>query len=115
MKGTNSPLPTTGKTVAWSPDGQQITYVSAQPGPESSDTTDDPIVITRYLYKPTATEGNSHFNDNKRLHVFLIDRTTGQSRQLTSGTHHEHSIEWSPNGKETAFVSNREQDRRCPS
>lgn len=52
MEGTNSPLPTTGKTIAWSPDSKQIAYVSAQPGPEAADATGDPIVITRYLYKP---------------------------------------------------------------
>jgi len=110
MESTNSPLPTTGRTVTWSPDSQQIAYVSAQPGPETADATGDPIVITRYLYKPTASEGDSHFNDNKRLHIFAIDLATGQSRQLTNGTHHEHSIEWSPDGKEIAFVSNREQN-----
>ncbi|HEV2447303.1 MAG TPA: prolyl oligopeptidase family serine peptidase, partial [Candidatus Sulfopaludibacter sp.] len=91
-------------------DAKQIAYVSAQPGPETADATGDPVVITRYLYKPTATEGNSHFNDNKRLHIFLLDVATGQSRQLTTGTHHEHSIDWSPNGREIAFISNREQN-----
>jgi dipeptidyl aminopeptidase/acylaminoacyl peptidase len=110
LEGTNSPLPTTGTTVAWSPDSKQIAYVSAQPGPETGDATGDPIVITRYLYKPTASEGNSHFNDNKRLHIFVADVTTGQTRQLTSGTHYEHSIEWSPDGKEIAFISNREEN-----
>ena len=59
LEGTNAPLPTTGKTMTWSPDGKQIAYVSAQPGPETADATGDPIVITRYLYKPTAAEGNS--------------------------------------------------------
>ncbi|HZT32281.1 MAG TPA: S9 family peptidase [Bryobacteraceae bacterium] len=108
MLGTNSPLPTTGNTVAWSPDGRQIAYVSAQPGPETAEATGDPIVITRYLYKPEASEGNSHFNDNRRLHIFVVDVATGQSRQLTTGTHYEHSIDWSPNGREIAFISNRE-------
>ena len=110
MNGTNSPLPTTGKTIAWSPDSKLIAYVSALPGPETAEATGDPIVITRYLYKPTATEGNTHFNDNKRLHIFLIDPATGQTRQLTNGTHHEHSIEWSPDGREIAFISNREEN-----
>ena len=32
MSGTNSPLPTTGKTVAWSPDGKRIAFVSSVPG-----------------------------------------------------------------------------------
>jgi Tol biopolymer transport system component len=108
MEGTNSPLPTTGQTVAWSPDSKQIAYVSAQPGPETAEAGGDPIVITRYLYKPDAAEGNSHFNDNRRLHIFVLDVATGTSRQLTSGTHYEHSIDWSPDGKEIAFISNRE-------
>ena len=110
MEGTNSPLPTTGRTIAWSPDSRHIAYVSAVPGPETAEATGDPIVITRYLYKPTAEEGNTRFNDNKRLHIFVIDPGTGQTRQLTNGTHYEHSIEWSPDGKEIAFISNREQN-----
>jgi dipeptidyl aminopeptidase/acylaminoacyl peptidase len=108
LDGTNAPLPTTGKTVTWSPDSKQIAYVSSQPGPETADATGDPIVITRYLYKPTAGEGNSHFNDNKRLHIFIADVATAKSRQLTTGTHYEHSIDWAPDGKQIAFISNRE-------
>ncbi len=109
MEGSNAPLPSTGKTVAWSPDSKQIAYVSAQPGPEP-DIHGDPIVITRYLYKPTAGEGNSHFNDNKRLHIFVVDVASAQSRQLTTGTHYEHSIDWSPDGRAIAFISTRDQD-----
>src|ERR1700676_686528 len=108
LEGTNAPLPTTGKDIAWSPNSNSIAYVSAQPGPETADATGDPIVITRYLYKPTAGEGNSHFNDNKRLHIFIADVASGTSKQLTTGTHYEHSVDWSPGGKEIAFISNRE-------
>ena len=108
LDGTNAPLPTTGKNIAWSPNSSSIAYVSSQPGPETADASGDPIVITRYLYKPTASEGNSHFNDNKRLHIFVAEVASGTSKQLTTGTHYEHSIDWSPAGKEIAFVSNRE-------
>ena len=45
----------------------------ATPGPETADATGDPMVITRFLYKPTASEGNTRFNDNRRLHIFLLD------------------------------------------
>ncbi len=109
LEGTNAPLPGSGKNIAWSPDSKQIAFVSAQPGPEP-DLHGDPIVITRYLYKPTASEGFSHFNDNKRLHIFIVDAASGQSRQLTTGNHYEHSIDWSPDGARIAFISSREPD-----
>ena len=108
LEWTNSPLPTTGKRFAWSPDSKRLAFVNAVPGPETADASGDPMVITRYLYKPDYEEGLSHFNDNRRLHIFVADISSGQIRQLTDGTHYEHSIDWSPDGREIAFVSNRE-------
>jgi len=108
LEGTNSPLPTTGRRFAWSPDSKRLAFVNAVPGPETADASGDPIVITRYLYKPDYDEGLTHFNDNRRLHIFVSDIASGQIRQLTDGNHHEHSIDWSPDGREIAFVSNRE-------
>ncbi|HVP48060.1 MAG TPA: S9 family peptidase [Bryobacteraceae bacterium] len=108
LQSTNSPLPITGSRLAWSPDSKQIAFVNAVPGPETAAASGDPMVITRYLYKPDYEEGFSHFNDNRRLHIFVADLGTGKIRQLTDGTHYEHSIDWSPDGREIAFVSNRE-------
>jgi dipeptidyl aminopeptidase/acylaminoacyl peptidase len=102
---TNAPLPSTGASVTWSPDGKQIAFISATPGPETKDASGDPIVITRYMYKPDAGEGNSHFNDNRRLHIFVVDVATKRVRQLTDGVAYEHSIDWSPNGDEIVYLS----------
>lgn len=110
VESTNHPLPTSGDTIAWAPDGRSIAYVSATPGPETDDANGDPMVITRYLYKPTATEGLTRFNDNKRLHLFVVDVATRRVRQLTTGAFYEHSIAWSPKGDQVLFVSNRERD-----
>ncbi len=110
VQGTNHPLPSTGERIAWSPDGKQIAFISATPGPETEAASGDPMVITRYLYKPTASEGMTRFNDNRRTHIFIADIETRQVRQLTEGNYYEHSIDWSPNGEEILFVSNREPD-----
>ncbi|MEP7271602.1 MAG: S9 family peptidase [Acidobacteriota bacterium] len=111
VAGTNSSaLTNTGSTLAWSPDSKSIAYVHATAGPETKNATGDPMVITRFLYKPTLSEGNTRFNDNRRLHIFLLDVATGRSRQLTDGVSDEHSLDWSPRGDEIVFVSNREPD-----
>ena len=109
--GTNSPLPGTGKDVTWSPDGKQLAFISATPGAETAEASGDPIVITRYLYKPDAGEGMTRFNDNQRLHIFVVEVSNKQVHQLTQGNTDEHSIEWSPDGKEILFASNREPNQ----
>ncbi|MCC7241621.1 MAG: S9 family peptidase, partial [Acidobacteria bacterium] len=70
----------------------------------------DPMVITRYLYKPTASEGGTRANDNRRLHIFIADVASRQVTQLTDGDYYEHSIDWSPKGDEILFISNRGPD-----
>ncbi len=105
---TNHPLPSAGRELTWAPDGRRIAFVSATPGPESADAHGDPMVITRYLYKPTAGEGLTRFNDNRRTHLFVADVGTRQVTQLTTGTFYEHSIAWAPKGDDLLFVSNRE-------
>lgn len=107
-ESSNSPLPGQGDSFSWSPDSKSIAFVSAKPGPEAQDAAGDPMVITRYLYKPTASEGMTHFNDNRRLHLFVLTLSTKQVKQLTNGNYDEHSVDWSPDGTELLFVSNHE-------
>ena len=108
--GTNSPLTFEGASIDWSPDSKRIACVSAVPGPETADATGDPVVITRYLYKPDAGEGNTRFNDNKRREIFLIDVAGGAPRALTSGPSEYHSVDWSPDGNEILAISNLDHD-----
>jgi dipeptidyl aminopeptidase/acylaminoacyl peptidase len=109
--GTNSPLPGTGREMTWSPDGKQIAFISSTPSALAAEASGDPMVISRYLYKPDAGEGMTRFNDNQRLHIFAVDLASKQVRQLTSGESDEHSLDWSPDGKEILFVSNREPNQ----
>jgi dipeptidyl aminopeptidase/acylaminoacyl peptidase len=110
-EGTNSPLPGTGKEFTWSPDGKQLAFISSTPGAEAAEASGDPMVITRYLYKPDAGEGMTRFNDNLRLHIFVVDVSSKTVRQLTKGNFDEHSIDWSPDGKEILFASNCEPNQ----
>ncbi|HSB15967.1 MAG TPA: S9 family peptidase [Bryobacteraceae bacterium] len=110
LEWTNSPMQEPGHRLAWAPDGKQIAFVSTLPGPETAEASGDPVVITRYLYKPDYTEGLTHFNDNRRSHIFIVDLESGKVRQLTTGNHYEHSIDWSPDGREILFVSNPSPD-----
>ena len=107
-QGTNHPLPSRGEGLSWAPDSRKIAFLSTTPGPENPDTNGDPVVITRYLYKPPSSV--SGFNDNRRLHIFTVDVETKEVEQITDGTYYEHSIDWSPDGERILFVSNREPD-----
>src|SRR5690242_374226 len=109
--GTDSPLPGIGNEVTWSPDGKQIAYISSVPDSRAAEASGDPMVITRYLYKPDAGEGMTRFNDNHRLHIFVVDVATKQTRQLTKGDTDEHSIDWSPDGKEILYLTNPEPNQ----
>ena len=108
--GTNHPIPAPGALVTWSPGSSRLAYSTAVPGPEGPEADGDPMVITRYLFKPGASEGLTRFNDNRRLQIMMVDLVSREPRPLTSDTYINHSLDWSPKGDEILFVSNRQSD-----
>src|SRR6201984_728746 len=109
--GNNSPLPGMGKEISWSPDSKQIAFVSSTPDPRAAEASGDPMVITRYLYKPDAGEGMTRFNDNQRLHLFFVDGAEKHVRHLTQADCDERPRDCSPDGKKILFGSNREPNQ----
>jgi len=107
---TNHPLSSTGNLLTWSPGSSRVAVANGVPGPEGAEADGDPMVITRYLFKPGASEGQTRFNDNRRLQIQMVDLVSHDPRPLTSDTYYNHSLDWSPKGDEVLFVSNREAD-----
>src|SRR4029450_1079539 len=92
VEETNHPLPSSGARLAWAPHSAGLAVISGPAGAEA-DANGDPMVITRYLYKPTASEGGTRANDNRRLHIFVADVGARSVKQLTDGVYYEHSLD----------------------
>ena len=93
----------TKKNYAWQPSGLALAYTamdtaSCPPNPSPN----DPKIIQRMLYK-----GRTELSDNCLTKVFLSSSTGQFLKCLTPSSFDSHSITWSPDGENLAFVSNR--------
>lgn len=95
------------KNYSWSPDGLTIAYIGARP---SADSADSVRVIDRLLYKTKGGGGRPAVADDALSHVWIIPARGGNPSLITDGSYNEHSLCWSPDGSNIAFISNRSED-----
>ncbi len=95
----------------WSPDSRWLLF-SAPVGPSDEQTPDgNPLPKVRVIDRLYYRQDGVGFTHERRSHFFLIDIAGGEPQQLTSGDYDDSSAAWSPDGKQIAFVSNRNDDR----
>ena len=97
------------KSFLWSPDGKYIAYLSTAPNSKTEGLS-RVRVMNRLLYKTKGGRGRSMYNDGLYTHVFILSVSDGTSKMITDEPFHNHSISWSANSLEVAFVSNRTID-----
>jgi len=96
-----------GSAPQWSPNAQHIAYVSADASSIVETIDDNVKVIDRLLYKTKGGRGRPLITVEALSHVWIVDVNTGEPTLITDGKFNEHSISWSPDSTQLAFVSNR--------
>lgn len=89
----------------WSPDEKTILFSSRVWEPEKPET--DVVVVKRIWFK---LNGVGMFA-GKRVHLFTVKATGGTPKQITKGEFDVSAYTWSPDGKEIAYVTNKETDQ----
>lgn len=98
--------------IAWSPDSGALAFVSdvdPDRAPDDHDPKKEPrvSVVRRIRYR---ADGLGWRGEAFR-HIFVVDRESGETRQLTDGEGDDSAPAWSPDGSTIGFISDRRPDR----
>jgi dipeptidyl aminopeptidase/acylaminoacyl peptidase len=97
-------------SIEWSPSGKKIAITVAEyiDGVEDED---ERTRAPKRVRHPSFRFDDIGWTQDKRSHIWILDASTHDMTQLTSGDHSESDIAWSPDSETIAFLSSTGEDR----